>query len=260
MKQKIVYSLLIVSIINNGCNSVKKNTVEKHSKSELNWQDSPLTVDGRSDEWDKSQMEFDGKSNIAYKFTNNANNIYVLLITYDSRTQMKILNGGMSFCIDPAGKKEENAVIDYPFKAQNRSPYFQRVSNNGMKDEKQSTIINAGEYVLRGFKTGDRSYSILEKNQAGIQVKIGIDSMNEMVYEAIIPLAGIYNGKNAAAAGRSFSLGFKINGLSQSDINKVMFEMYNAKSQTKMNNMETNSVQILSQTVKIWKNITLASK
>src|SRR5450759_1747392 len=181
-----VTAMLLIS-----CSSSKTTTANITSDKNAKWQSKTIIVDGNSDDWDKSKMDFDKSSNVAYTVTNDAGNIYVLLTTADEQTQIKILQGGMALFIDPTLKKKEDISISYPLPSKingmsGRMPPGQR---QDMRQMKAIALSNANEYILAGFKDGNGAHSISQTQASGVDIKISFSATGELVYEAIIPFS-----------------------------------------------------------------------
>ena len=172
--------------------------------------------DGLNKEWDKSILEYDTESKISYSITNDSKNLYVLIATLDIASQFKILNRGLSLTISPSAKKKAAASLYFPVRTDgadfSKDSVVARTLSSHKLHEQALTISNRGVYELKGFRTGNGSYSKVDNNKAGIQVALGFDLKNEMVYEAIIPFTSLFVQNDAAMTGKIIKVGFKING------------------------------------------------
>jgi hypothetical protein len=188
------------------------------------WQQQPVIADGNSNEWDKTSMEFDKDSKIAYKITNDETNLYVLVTTAFNASQTKILRAGMSVFIDPAAKKKETTVVNFPIGSGDAEGMGMgqhlRPEQNGQPGEKPDmqkmraqALINANQYTLSGFSKGNGGYGIAQGNDAGVAVKIDFNATGEMIYEAVIPLASFTQHGFTGKAGSKILVGIKINAL-----------------------------------------------
>ena len=197
--------------------SSSKSTTGVTSESSGKWQNEAVVADGKNNEWSGSGLEYDKNTKLAYAVTNDATNIYVLLTTTDQMTQAKILNAGLSLYVDPSGKNKEITSINYPLSAETKMPFNrQATEKQDMQKINADALARANQYTLNGFFTGDGGYSVMQKNNGGVSVKMGYSASKELVYEAIIPFQAL--SKDKINTGENIAVGFKINGLPKPDM------------------------------------------
>lgn len=220
-------TILLLAIVLSlaACSSSRKTVEDTDNATHTGaWQQQQVTADGNSQEWDRTNMSFDQDSKIGYEITNDDRNLYVLITTTDHTSQTKILRTGMSLFIDPTAEKNETVAVHFPLgsgdaqgidggprtmPAQQGQPGEQP----NLQQMRAKALINANQYTLSGFSKGNGGYGIAEKNAAGVSVKIDLNSLGEMVYEAVIPLQSFTQPVFTAKAGASISVGFAINAL-----------------------------------------------
>jgi len=219
----ILLSAVVLSLA--ACSSSRKTVEDTDNAIHTGvYQQQPVTADGNSQEWDRTHMSFDQDSKIGYEITNDDKNLYVLITTTDHTSQTKILRTGMSLFIDPAAEKNETVAVHFPLgsgdaqgmdgglhtmPAQQGQPGEQP----NLQQMRAKALINANQYTLSGFSKGNGGYGIAEGNEAGVSVKIDLNSSGEMVYEAVIPLRSFTQPAFTAKGGAPISVGFAINAL-----------------------------------------------
>jgi hypothetical protein len=162
-----------------------------------------IKIDGNSSDW-KQLTSMKGE-NISFGFCNDADNLYLVMITNDRTKVMNILRGGLKVWIDP-GKSDDKIGIKYPDQPDPAEMMLQ-MKNHGrpemgdqppgdMNDSKEldpgmimflSTqkdlyIINEGGKVLKSFPVNGNSY------QASLKA-----DRNSLCYEIKIPFGGLPN-------------------------------------------------------------------
>jgi len=206
----ITFPLFILSVFLISCGGAK------HGRSKRlpgTWQATPITIDGDSKDWPSPYPEYDDKAMLGYAVSNDKENLYITVETGDPATQLKILREGLTVWIDKKAEKSEETAINYPIPMANNNNDGSRPSSmhaqdgsggggsNGSREDKQrmeledkviAELPKAGQFSLQGFKSCNLQYAITEKDSCGVEVRIGLDSMNEMVWEAKVPFKSFY--------------------------------------------------------------------
>jgi hypothetical protein len=160
---------------------------------------SDIKIDGNSSEW--KQLTNMKAENISFGFSNDADNLYLTMITNDRNKIMNILRGGLRVWVDP-GNSEDKIGIKYPdspdpsdmMELMKNHPVQDQPGTNknpgGMPDNKELDpamsmflsqqknlyIINDDDMVLKSFPIDGSSY------QAALKV-----DKNYLCYELKIP-------------------------------------------------------------------------
>ncbi len=180
-----------------------------------NWQVTPIVIDGDNKDWPSPYPEYDEKAMLGYAVSNDKNNLYITVETGDAATQLKILHEGLTVWIDRTGEKSEETAINFPLpvvyakgaqtvkddEAKRPGQSQSLEGQGGSRDQKQRMYLEdkvrallpkADQYSLQGFKSCNLQYAITEKDSCGIEVKIGLDANNELIWEAVIPFKSFY--------------------------------------------------------------------
>jgi hypothetical protein len=181
------------------------------------WQQQPLVIDGFNSDWAKPLPYFDSKEKIAYGVSNDRDNIYILLSTRDPLEQRKILEGGLTVWINSQAEKNENTSVGIGFPTDSRNNRERNLMAAAQPDAYKNKPISPDDlrdYSLFGFNKEEpvEHYDYDSSNAEGIQVKINLSSLGELVYEASIPLASIYP-KSSTPFAKSIAVGFFMDGL-----------------------------------------------
>lgn len=216
----IAHATMLISLLAFlSCSSTKK------AGAPIIWQVQPIIADGDNSDWSLPYSYVDSKANMEYSFSNDKENLYITVKTSSRMTQMKILNAGMQVWIDLSGKKNKTTAVTYPL--QNPEPMKmsrQSMSQSGDKEKQaaqgmKKALAEARDFSLQGFKGCNGAYLISQNNNCGIDVKIGLNSVGELIWEAVVPFRSFY--KDAIAKedlGKTISICFEINALKQSDM------------------------------------------
>jgi hypothetical protein len=165
-----------------------------------------VKIDGNADEWKGYEESVNEKSHVSYIISSDKDNLYLVLKTKDRKKQQNILGAGVTFSIDPNGKKKETFSITFPnpdmddlseFEHLDDANYKMRVASMDYKKIRPTGF--AGIPPLLGGK----------KNEQDIYASIKSTADGELVLEEAIPLKLF--ATDAAAAEWAFNI--KINGL-----------------------------------------------
>lgn len=82
-----------------------------------------VKVDGKITEWDENKLAYNHSTDIFYELANDDNNLYLLVRANKREIMEKILLGGVTLTIDPAGKRNDKGVaITFPTYYKNERP------------------------------------------------------------------------------------------------------------------------------------------
>ena len=201
-------TIILILIFAVSCSSTK------HSKSKRlpgTWQAQPIIIDGNNKDWPSPYPEYDDKAMIGYAVSNDKDNLYITVETGDPATQLKILREGLTVWIDKTANKDEVTAINFPIpqptskenKQEGNKPasgQMQQGQGGGsidkrrlaLEDKVSKALGQANEYSLQGFKSCNLQYHIMETDSCGIVVRIGLDTDNELVWEAVVPFKSFY--------------------------------------------------------------------
>ena len=100
----ILFAALLLAVSLHGC----KGTVMQSS-----WTSSPITIDGKTNDWNDIPAMADEKNGITFKAANDSENVYVLFALTEPFKARSIRMRGMTIWIDRNGKKDKNFGIKF---------------------------------------------------------------------------------------------------------------------------------------------------
>ncbi|MFP5079624.1 hypothetical protein [Pedobacter sp. JCM 36344] len=193
-------------------------------------------ADGRNNEWANATFAQNKATSISYLISNDDKNLYLVVKSTDVGNNTKIMAGGITFSVNPDGKKKdkESITLTYPLinRAQFRRggqgggggaivrPAFGGMGPGGvqltskqrdsaMAAMQKTQLAQVKEIKIKGFKkTTDTLLSIY--NDRGIKAAASIDKDNVFFYEAAIPLEELGLTLDNA---KEFAYNVKLNGL-----------------------------------------------
>lgn len=193
-----------------------------------------IRVDGKLSEWQSFAAE-NKRTELFYSLANDNKNVYLAIKSATKESLNKILAGGISFTINPEGKKreKEGATITFPLINRVNRNQGQRqpggqgrpqrggmggFQNRGQQDAKTRDSIASvqrkaqlsaiKEIKIAGIKSiQDSLISIY--NEHGIKAVATIDETGAFVYELALPIDLLL-----LKAGQEFAYQIKLNGLS----------------------------------------------
>jgi uncharacterized membrane protein YgcG len=202
-------------------------------------------ADGRNTEWANATFAQNKATGISYLISNDDKNLYLVVKSSDIGNNTKILAGGITFSVNPDGKKKDKESLTLTYPLINRAQFRRggqggpggagggagRVTVGGrpvggmggpggvqltpkqrdsaMAAMQKTQLAQVKEIKIRGFKkTSDTLVSIY--NDLGIRAAASIDKDNVFFYEAAIPLEELGLTMDNA---KEFAYNVKLNGL-----------------------------------------------
>jgi hypothetical protein len=165
-----------------------------------------VKIDGIADEWKGYDENVNEKSHVSYIISSDKDNLYLVLKTKDRKKQQNLLGAGVTFSIDPAGKKKETYSITFPQPDMDDLSEFEHLDDANLKMRVASMEFK--KIRATGF-TGIPPVFGAQKNDQNIYATIKSNADGELVLEEAIPLKLFVT--DAAAAEWAFNI--KINGL-----------------------------------------------
>lgn len=211
------YTLLLgsLSLLNYSCSSSKASQ-QTASVTSTTWQTQPVTIDGDDGDWTKPLAYYARKEKFSYSITNDSTNLYIILTTKEQQTQQKIMQGGLTVLINTQAEMTDNnaALIGFPTgMSSHHGRSILSSKRPEVYDNKVAALDDLKDYSLQGFNKNSEVnyYDYGKSNDAGVELNLNFNAAGELVYEASIPLASVYN--NPHMLGKSLAVGFYIEGL-----------------------------------------------
>lgn len=181
--------------------SASSCNTSKHAKaSRAPFASKPITIDGDDKDWPSPYPNYDSKAMISYAISNDRDNLYLSVKANDAKMRSKILRAGMTITIDTSGGSNEDLVIQSPMpdaipQAERKQRQAEGASEGDGQQQRNAEawrkqlMLGAEQYSLSGFGHCDGTFSGKEDSSStcGIQIRVGVNEYNELVWEAAIP-------------------------------------------------------------------------
>lgn len=193
---KIFPLLIVCALFSVSCSS-SKNTQVVDALQSAPYQKEPLQIDGSDADWSQAVLPANDKQPFGYRISNDNENLYIQLFTQQENPIQRILRGGLTVYVNSYGVKEEQGSGGISFPTGNRIKKDGQLLNDRpeLQADKHIALSNVGDYSLFGFKQvkTPSNYDYGKPNPEEIQVAVGLNAANALVYEAKIPLRAFMN-------------------------------------------------------------------
>ncbi|WP_259065323.1 hypothetical protein HDF24_01295 [Mucilaginibacter sp. X4EP1] len=176
-----------------------------------------IVIDGDIKEWGDSLRYYNTEKRINYAIANTKDTLYIAIRVNDRSEQIRILRAGITFTIDPKGKKKETYSITFPLNV-NGSVSLPPIKKDDVpadvtqedRDElMRERLTNLRGIKVVGFKDIETDM-ITTSNTYGFQTAVKYDDNNYLICEAAIPMSFFHadgSDKN------EWAFNFRINGI-----------------------------------------------
>lgn len=177
------------------------------------YQYTPVTIDGKAQEWKIPLDYYDDKTKLNFSISNDKTNIYFCIRATEDETQKGIMHTGLQIWIDTTGGKKSQVGIQFPIvqrtgMGSSSSRHSQQSSSsneNPMAHSLKSQYAGTEKQIrLTGFSNAPAGLAEVP-NMYGINACLNWDTNNIMIYEVCIPFNAFYKAS-----------------LSSSDTNKLL--------------------------------------
>lgn len=154
-----------------------------------------ITIDGDIKEWGDSLRYYDAEQKINYSLANDNTNLYMAIRINDRSEQVRIMAGGLTWGIDPKGKKKETFSMTFPLAQTDAFGNTEQSAFQGKPDTTrqshdemmQARLTKMRNIKVEGFKDVENDI-ITTSNTYGFKAAISYDDNGYLIYEAAIPL------------------------------------------------------------------------
>jgi hypothetical protein len=215
MKTRLIcccIGFISATIMVSSCSSSKSNS-ESDLAQTLAWQKDSLVIDGDDGDWTKALTYHIEKLGLAYSISNDKDNLYILASTNNETTIQRILRAGLTVYLNSHGVKDEASAAGISFPTGNRVKKDGQILNDRpeLQQNKHLALSAVQDYSLFGFHRvkAAENFDYGKANADGIELGIGLNSANALVYELMIPLNSFLNKNELSIASRkSFAIEF----------------------------------------------------
>ncbi len=179
---------------------------------------SKIIVDGDIKEWGDSLRYYNSEKKLNYAIANTKDTLYMAIRISDRSEQKRVLGAGLTFSMDPKGKKKETFSITFPLNLNGNTP----LAGLKEKDEAPGDITKQDRddlmreriTTLRGIKAvGFKDVEdemMTTSNTYGFQTAVNYDENGYLVCEAAIPMSFFHIADPAKS---EWAFNFRINGM-----------------------------------------------
>jgi filamentous hemagglutinin family protein len=155
------------------------------------WQPANIITDGNNSEWHKPLNLYDAITGLLFTITNDSTHIYLCFTDNDERKVIKLMKAGWSVeLLSKEKNKRFDAFVVFPAVQMINAPgRDEGIANNEQPDFKNDVVLyklNQQTVKTKGFVSANGDIPLLNSN--GINVGIGSDSTQKIVFELAIPL------------------------------------------------------------------------
>lgn len=155
------------------------------------WKTAEIRIDGNDKEWVKPLNFYDNGSGLWYAISNDNQNLYLVFSVNDQMKMRKLMRSGWSVELSSKEKKKKfDAILRFP-EVKMAGKGYQRESNE-MENRAEGNLMikdyraQIPDILINGFKSGQTE--LKPSSRKGIQLGIGADSDQNLIYEIAIPL------------------------------------------------------------------------
>jgi hypothetical protein len=164
------------------------------------WQEASIAADGNNTEWKKPLNLYDAVTGLLFTIANDSNNLYLCFANNDERKVAKLMKAGWSVEIYSKEKnKKFDAAIAFPaiqmINAPGKDEGVTRSTEPDFKNETALYRLNLQAVTAKGFVSANGELPL--QNSNGINIGIGSDNTQAIIYELVIPLKELLPGNTA---------------------------------------------------------------
>jgi hypothetical protein len=144
-----------------------------------------IVIDGDKKEWGDNFI-YNEEKHIYYNIANDKENLYLVIKTNDDLQLNNILLSGVTFSIDPKGRKKRTYSVTFP--VQDMSITKNTTFKTLEEKRKAAKYTRLQKIEVKGFKDIDED-ELYIGNTYKIQTALNFDNDGFLVYEEAIPLS-----------------------------------------------------------------------
>jgi hypothetical protein len=130
----VFVTIIVTELISRGFCGNKPDDTSVKSKYPSHY-NSQVKVDGVVREWPPESFFCNSATNVYYAAANDSSNIYLCIQVLNQAVQMSLLRSGLTFYLDPSGKKKKNCYLHLTFQSQEFSGTPWEISNKALPGE-----------------------------------------------------------------------------------------------------------------------------
>lgn len=171
--------------------SLSFNVLAQSDVSKARRKSKEIVIDGNDREWTKPLNFYDDKTGLLFAICNDKNNLYFAFTCSDELKMRKLMSAGWSVELSSKEKnKKFNSTLIFPAvkmegmgRKRSDYPFEKKVAGNPFITAYQSQLKTIS---AKGFQSNKSELQVNDRN--GIDIVVGADSTQNIVYEIAIPL------------------------------------------------------------------------
>jgi uncharacterized membrane protein YgcG len=177
-----------------------------------------IKIDGDIKEWGDSLTYYSTEDRLNYMIANSNDTLYLAVKIYDNNQIAQVLNAGLTFSIDPRGKKKSAFSLTYPVNIGGTGSLYGHKQDqaDGVTQADRDELMREKITTLRGIKVlGFKDIEddmITTSNTYGIQTAVDYDAVGNLIYEEAIPLKFFHADLSSK---NEWAFNIKINGIAR---------------------------------------------
>lgn len=190
------------------------NGLAQSDVSKSRWKSTAILIDGNDREWTKPLNFYDDKSGLLFAISNDQQNVYFAFTVKDEMKMRRLMGAGWSVGLSSKEKNRKfNASLTFPgvkmegIRRSSGDQFERKVAGNPVFDAYRSQLQSV---EIKGFQSEQPTLPLNNRN--GIDVAIGADNGQFIVYEIAIPLNELMAG-NTARLDELITLNVTVNAL-----------------------------------------------
>lgn len=189
VRTRCMMNIILICIVSTSF-SLKSSSQGDVSKAR--WISSKITIDGNDKEWTKPLNFYDDNSGLMFAIGNDREDLFLCFTGNDELKMKKLMSAGWSIELT-SKEKQKKLKSDLNFPGVNVMG-FRRNENNFEKKPANNLIkiyqLQLTKVLAKGFKSNVNELTL--NNKDGINIGIGADSIQHIVYEIAIPLKELF--------------------------------------------------------------------
>jgi len=216
--------LFLFSVVSFSCTAVTALAQTQKADDKLFKPTGKITIDGDLKDWGDSLRYYNEEKKLYYTVANDHDYLYLVMRFNDHSEQERILWAGLTWGINPKGKKKETYSLTFPAadpnantpalgerKREDAEQTTGRPTEIDREEMRRARLTKLRSMKVTGFK--DIDYDIITTtNSYGFKAALDYDAEGNMVYEAAIPLK-LFDAADIAKGEWAFN--FKVNGITR---------------------------------------------
>lgn len=152
-----------------------------------------IQIDGNDTDWHSHSFYVDSSAGFEFSVLKTPEKFYLMLRFIDKKSGIKALYSGIQLGFDKEQKNKSQQLINFPLD-KSAQVNFAELPRDPMSME-FALLMQSKEYALKRFANGNGVYAVGTQNSNGIDVAIGLNLKDQLIYEVAVPFQALKNKK-----------------------------------------------------------------